>query len=817
MNIAQIKIISEKQIECIYLDEKYKLKELNIDNPKEIDIKEKDLVIIKDGNVLAKIEEIRPAILKFLSSSIFGEKTAEKIVDYYEEDFIKIMDLVSNNYESLEEVPGIGKKKAEGYSKKLLKLINGKHTYYEYDYLYIFLLSFEGIQKHHLTKLITRWKTEVLENLFLNPYEIVKTDGIGFKTADALAIALGWELNSENRLLEGINFAFESLIFGGGAGELKYPKDIDKKNLSNLSSAGHTFLLKDDVYTLCFSLLSKENWFPTKELIFDFIDKMEENGDLIYLGEYSKNENNLESYTIPSVLNMEKYIFEKLKEFNLKNEPILSATKLEAFIKSKEQQMNCQFSEKQKEALFLANEDPTIMVVGGYAGTGKTTATKAILSIFDTENVIGCALSGIAANKIRSSSGYEAKTIHSLLGISSKGTKYNEENKLNYEVIIVDESSMVDLITFYKLFKAIDFEKTKLIMLGDPGQLPPVGCGDVFKNIIDFEIINSQVVFDKVFRQNEDQVINIFAQEIRKGKVPSNYGLNFEDFNYKEHQPKNYWLTRKNLSESERKLWEKTHKEHILKTMNDTIRYYKKDLINLYESKKIFEFISYFQILSPTKVGLLGTENINEHAQFILNPILNGKKYFRSKKTFLYSKSNITFRVRDKVIHLKNQNMQILEPEDFKRAWGLKSMSQIQEYSREERVFNGQIGVIIYMAEKRTVTNFENIIPVYYPSENYVCLYKESDFNKSNIALGYAISIHKSQGSEFDKVLMPSTIAHYYLLSSNLLYTAVTRAKKKLIIAGEERAFASACKKKAEIKRNTVIELLSMKEKVNEV
>jgi exodeoxyribonuclease V alpha subunit len=441
---------------------------------------------------------------------------------------------------------------------------------------------------------------------------------------------------------------------------------------------------------------------------------------------------------------------------------------------------------------------------------------------FGKDAIVACALSGNASNRIKTVTGYQAFTIHSLLGWNGKYFEYNEENKLPFKLIVLDEASMVDLFLFYSLFKAIDFTKTKLFIIGDNAQLPPVGLGEVFNDILqNYEV--EKIILDKVFRQSEKQVINIFAQEIRKGKVPKGYKNKYEDFEFIVIEEKDYFKKIREFTDDEKqelrtninqKIYEQInslldeYNESILSFLQDAIieKTIYQDIIKLQEYSQ--RYISMLQIIAPQKKGITGTKELNKLAKSIINPDMSPFKN--------------GINVFDKVIHLENKNKYVVSLEDyFIFKQGVNSVSkedaelilekiidgeeEIKEMLNTQftRVFNGQTGIVL-----DTFIYEENkFLSVYYPLENYVTFYSDYEINQEILDLSYAFTIHKSQGSEYLNVIIPVSLSDSYMLNNKLLYTAVTRAKKKLYLIGETYAFSIGVKKKDETVRKTLLKL----------
>ena len=629
-----------------------------------------------------------------------------------------------------------------------------------------FLLPF-GVTNTTIKKIYNTYGVNGVDVVKENPYTLVEMRGVSFKKADDIALKIGIPENSSFRILSGIEFAIEDYF----------------------NSGGHTCIRLSEYFEKAKEIINTESFSLEKEVFSEKINTLKENEVLKSIG--------IDFITTYSFYKMEKYIYETLKELkNVKKGPLIH--NIDAYIKNKEDLLKIQLHEKQKDAITLVNSQYRCMYIAGYAGTGKSTSSKTSLDIyaetFGNSSVVGCALSGIAAKRIENVTGYKSFTIHTLLGYrGGSDFEFNEENKLDYSIIMLDEASMVDTFLFYKLLKAINFDRTALLIAGDPSQLKSVSPGDIFLNIIEKKLIYG-ITFEKVFRQSEEQMINVFATNfIRNGIVPENYRNDFEDFQFISHSFNSFQLKNSLTKEDYSKKVDENKNNitnsirHIAAQYLYTLNFWKED---------IWRYITEFQIITPMKNNLLGAEHLNGVLQDIFNPIAIGDEL---------DVFNKKFRFRDKVIHLKNENMYVLSKSDFKDKLNNNTLNEVfknEEQKAIRRVFNGQLGVIV------NINLDENIISVYYPNEDYIALYRSENFKQRNIDLAYAITIHKSQGSEYGNLIIPMTSSHFIMLNNNLLYTAITRAKNKLYIVGEPYAFEKGCKNKQDVKRNTVIEQL---------
>lgn len=716
----------------------------------------------------------------FLTKIVKGipRKSALEIIEKYGNKFEEI---VENTPEELLTISGIGKKKLENIIESFR---DNKHLKVLSDFLLphgVTPTTIRNIYRHY-EKNIAKGIAEIKKN----PYVLTRMKGMGFRKADEIAIKVGMELDSPHRIESGILFALQDFC----------------------SSGGHTFVTKDILLNKAKEALLIEATKPedkhfalTDELYFQTMTALEtkKNPPFVFI------ENNRDCISPYPLHLAETTILRKLKQYGNENRAplgILSYEELKNFISKAQIANGFEYDEMQKRAITLANSQPAIFFLYGLAGAGKTTVSKDILRLFSTkfgeENIICCALSGVASNRAKIVTGFKGSTIHALLGNQDGDWMFNEENKLSQKVIMLDEASMVDSYLFASLLRAIDFEKTTLMIVGDPFQLQSVGEGDVYRNIIDNSLAQG-VGLQKVHRQKEEQIINVFAtQYIRNGKLPDGVNEKYEDFDFRIVENAGYFAMKKDPEITELKLQEAREtvkhriKDEIVKVAKDHL--YVKDFF-ITDTKK---YISEFQVLSPMKKNILGTGTLNNAIQ----EVFNNHRYAENSIIRLPYKE---IRPRDKVIHLSNRDMGVSSMANFKLSHKGKDIAGLMKSDKimERRVLNGQIGVVVAILAE------EDIVCVYYPLESYVAYYKKDDFNGGVIDLAWAITLHKSQGSEYGVMVMPISMSHFIMLNNQLLYTGVTRAKNKLYLIGEQYALKYGCTNISDTQRNTVIGLLS--------
>ena len=428
-----------------------------------------------------------------------------------------------------------------------------------------------------------------------------------------------------------------------------------------------------------------------------------------------------------------------------------------------EKNIDIELSEKQKEAIKSINDNNVCIITGG-PGTGKTTIIKAIIELYKKHGMkpVLCAPTGRAAKRMTETTGEEAKTLHRLLelaGISDDTDNFNTDllvTPIDGDIIIVDEASIIDMFLMNYLVKAI-YKGTKLVLVGDTDQLPSVGPGSILKDIIDSNQVHT-ITLNQIFRQAAKSKIIVNAHRVNEGE-------NFIGGKIKKTQ----------IDEEQIDLLDdffyinETNQEKIQQTIISLC----KGRLKLYGD---YDFFNNIQIITPTKKGKLGTKELNVLLQNELNPVEEDKK----ERDF----GDIKFREQDRVMQTKNNYNILWEKEnerEFKKELG-------------NGIFNGELGIIekINKEEKTVKVRFD---------DGKVATYDNTDLDQLEHA--YAITVHKSQGSEFDVVILVASQSAPMLLTRNLIYTAMTRAKKLLIIIGPQNVVNYMIQNNTTRQRNT--------------
>ncbi len=633
------------------------------------------------------VEKLLPTgaaeILKYLSGRNvrgIGPVTALKIVNRFGDD---TFDVIEQHPEWLSDIPGISRKKAAEISEAFREQAGIRE-------LMVFCQNYIGSTS--ISHIYEKWGSRAVGVIRENPYILCEeTDTIGFDRADAIARNLGFPADAPERLAAGINYI------------LRY----------NASVNGHVCL-------------------PIDRLVEAASEELGTDGETVRKTVVEQTAaGRLGSYTVDGT----EYVF--AREYGEDEDavarrmialdasaPEVSADNIDRLIDRAENEFAIRYSKDQRQAIFEAFCRGVLIVTGG-PGTGKTTLIRALLRIF---GMLGhkCALAaptGRAAKKMSEATQEEAKTIHRMLEmekVSDLRPRFNrtEANPLDENVIVIDEASMIDLPLMAALLRAIRIG-SRLILIGDAGQLPSVGCGNVLADLISSGAF-STVCLNRIFRQEEGSLIIENAHRIHAGELPK-LARDASDFFFL-HRP---------------------DEEDIPGTVVDLIN----DRLPRTYTDAIREQI---QVITPSRRGKAGTIQLNALLQNCLNPPDRKKKEFRFR--------DFLFREGDKIMQIKN---------NYETEWKKDGCDGVG-------VFNGDIGVIrsIDPANEEMTLDFDGRISVYHREQ-----FEELEH-------AYAITVHKSQGSEYPVVLMPVYYCGTMLQSRNLLYTAVTRAKKMAILVG---------------------------------
>lgn len=632
-----------------------------------------------DIKVLHVVEPTSVAgIESFLASGAvkgIGKAFAKRIVDRFGVDTLTVLNEAP---ERLAEVKGISPKKAAAIGESYSELS-------ELRELMLFLES-HGVSSNYATKLQQAYGNTAIKRIQENPYNLaMDIDGIGFKTADRIAMAMGIPRDSEERLIAGLSYA---LTQSGLAGHTCVPEELLVKETAR------ALMVETEPVQDVFNSLMQKNLLRTEEV----------GGLRLVYAEY--------------LYRAEVQTAKRLLTLRDQAKPI-ERVNADEVIAAWEREAHIVLAEEQRQAIFASLENGVLVLTGG-PGTGKTTVVRGIINVLEKGGcrILLAAPTGRAARRLSESSQREAKTVHRLLEYTLTGGGFffnkNDSDPLDAEAIIVDEASMLDINLMYNLLKAVP-GGCRLILVGDVDQLPSVGPGSVLKDIIRS---NSMPVvrLENVFRQAEVSTIVRNAHSINRGQMPE--FVNDGDFCLKEF-----------VSEPEAA-------EFVANTYAR--------LANMYDWREV-------QVLTPMHKNPCGVQNLNKLMQQYLNPPSGLKQEVAIP-------GGCVLRAGDKVMQIRN--------------------------NYEKDVFNGDIGLVDDVAGKMVRVRFPER-----PEGEYV-LYEGNEVE--DLQLAYAMSVHKSQGSEYPYVILCMVQSHYIMLQRNLLYTAVTRAKEQVLVVGNRKAVWTA-------------------------
>ena len=642
-------------------------------------------------------------IERYLSSGLIkgiGPATARLIVQEFGKETLTI---IGEHPERLTEIAGIGKKRAAQIAQSFQEQYATRQTM-------VFLQSY-GVSPSLAVKISKVYGARAQEKLRQNPYCMVEDiEGVGFLTADRIALSMGIAPDSPDRLSAGLIYALQDASV----------------------SAGHTYLPAEELLQTAGKLLR-----VNPELLQTHLS-----GLLISRRLRSHILDGIEGVFLPQMWQAETEIARRLRDLQSAVQTVMTST-IPGRIRGFEKENGIRFSDTQRKAISMAVQQGLLVITGG-PGTGKTTIINCILSLLDRESVLLAAPTGRAAKRMSEATGHEASTLHRLLEYGGESGDFtrDEENPLDCTCLIVDEMSMVDVFLMRAFLRAVP-QGTRLILVGDADQLPSVGAGNVLGDILKSGAIPS-IRLTEIFRQAESSLIVRNAHAINRGEMPilNQKGGNF----FFERKP---------------------YGEDAARTIIDLCA---RRLPGFLRSGDPMRDI---QVLSPTKKGACGVIALNAMLQAALNPPAP------DKKEIAYGEK--LFRKGDKVMHVKN-NYQ-LEWENVNGGEG-------------QGVFNGDMGTVLAVDDEDkelTVLFDDDRMAVY----EYALL--------EELELAYCLSVHKSQGSEFTCVVMPAVGGPPMLLTRNLFYTALTRAKQLVVLVGREDAVADMVRNNHIARRYTAL------------
>jgi exodeoxyribonuclease V alpha subunit len=675
------------------LDENYIFYGELVDHPKyglQYQVTESKLIMPEDED----------GIIIFLSSDLFkgiGEKLAKQIVKTLGKN---CLEEILKNPSCLDTIPKLTEKKKTIILQTLNEYASSHQT--------IVYLTDLGFSMKDAMTIYNYYKANSIKKLEENPYQMIEeVEEISFLKIDKLYQKLNIEKENKKRIKACIFYEMKELLFINGDTYL-YLDEIKKKTETYLG----------------FQIEIEQFLNYIDELILE--DKIVKEEDKYYTKEI---------YEAEEIIVRKMYTLNHHENTKIKN--------LEKEIAALEELEQIKYNDKQKEAIKKSLENNVVIITGG-PGTGKTTIINAIVSlyskIYKKENnlllsdLALLAPTGRASKRMSQATTLPASTIHRFLKWDKDTNTFmvNEENKDLSKLIIVDEVSMLDTELMASLLKGLTND-IKFILVGDYNQLPSVGPGNVLKDLIDSETIET-IHLDLLYRQSEESYIPVLAEEIKKNDLNPHFTEKKDDYLFLE-----------------------CSKDYIVPAI-------KKLCIQLvekgYDEKRV-------ALLAPMYAGVNGIDHLNKELQEIFNPRSEDKKEIKV--------GDVIYREHDKILQLANMP--------------------------DENVFNGDIGFIEYiidanksMSKKPEIyVNFDGTTVKYLPKDMI------------NIKHGFIMSIHKSQGSEFELVLMPVCRSYYRMLYRKLIYTGITRAKQKLILVGDKDAFLYAVSNTNEKERKTTL------------
>lgn len=626
----------------------------------------------------ASIEGIK----KYLGSGLIkgiGRTYAKRIVEKFGAETLNI---IEKDPKKLLEVPGLGKKR--------LELITDRWSEQRLVREVMIFLQSNGVSPAYAQKIYKIYGEKSIEKVQQNPYHLARDiRGIGFKTADTIARTMGIDKESPYRIEAGIEHLILEL---SGEGHVCFPKEEFIKFAETILETNQANIEN------CIAALENEKRIEIMDLI---------------------HEGKVTPFLWSKLLFMAEIgIARELKRLRDGSCALRNVDTAKA-LDWVENRLNIKLAPHQKEAVVTALQSKVLIITGG-PGTGKSTITNAIMAITEqlSTKILLAAPTGRAAKRMTEITGRKASTIHSLLefDFSTFGFKRKRDNPLECDLLIVDESSMIDTSLMWSLLKAVP-DSARLILVGDINQLPSVGPGNVLKDIIGSKSLPVSMLTE-IFRQAAGSRIIVNAHKINRGDFPDIRNLSDSDFYFIDAQTPEQVL------------------DHIVRLVSQRL-----------PMKYKYNPIEDIQVLAPMKKGIIGTENLNRVLQEALNPNQES-----------VTKWGIKFSLNDKVMQLRN--------------------------NYKKNVFNGDVGRIV------SIDQDEQMLTIAF--DDLLVEYEFDDLDE--VALAYAVTTHKYQGSERKCVVIPVHTTHFKLLHRNLLYTAVTRGKQLVVLVGMTKALFLAVK-----------------------
>ena len=727
---------------------------------------------------IEKYETILPAnvvgLRKYLGSGLIkgiGPKMAALIVRKFGMD---TMDIIENEPDKLVRVPGIGRKRVE-----IIK--EAWEAQREIKNVMLFLQSHD-VSTAHAAKIYKTYGNDAIPIVTENPYQLADDIyGIGFVTADTIAQKLGMDKDAPQRVEAGIKYVLSQKADDGHVFQHR-PELIEacqtmlEQEPEAIEKGLHALVEKEEIINPSFTdLMSSDTQIGIGETQDDYgisnqpsVSMGFHQQELPDVHQTSAPESRQPTADSHSAIYLAPFYYAELGVANQFSRLLAygdgqdlgptktdtSSANIDGLLAQLENEMRIHFAPQQREAIHTAMTARAMILTGG-PGTGKTTTTVGMIRLFAAQGrrITLTAPTGRAAKRLSETTSGEAKTIHRLLEFSPQinSFKRNRQNPLDTDVVIVDETSMVDLVLMNRLMQAIR-PSTTVILIGDTDQLPSVGAGNVLKALIESRKI-PVIELTEIFRQAQESMIVTNAHLINKGDYPELTGEADRNFFFIEEEDP----------------------EEITELICSLIA----DRLPQHYN---YHPIDDIQLLSPMRRGTLGTENLNKRLQEVLNagytapathPLEKARFGARPyKQTSRFGDQSATaggFRVGDKVMQIRNN----------------------YDYD----VFNGDIGRVV------AIERLDKKVHIQYPDKQVA--YDTADLGE--LVLAYATTIHKAQGSEYPAVVIPLHTQHYLMLQRNLLYTGITRAKERVVVVGTKKALGICIRNNQVMQRNSYL------------
>ncbi len=737
---------------------------------------------------IEKYETILPAnvvgLRKYLGSGLIkgiGPKMATLIVRKFGMD---TMDVIENEPEKLARVPGIGRKRVQ-----IIK--EAWEAQREIKNVMLFLQSHD-VSTAHAAKIYKTYGNDAIPIVTEDPYRLADDIyGIGFVTADTIAQKLGIDKDAPQRVQAGIKYVLSQKADDGhvfqrraelieacqtileqeteaveqGISVLVEEKEIINPSFTDLASSDEQTSVSEaqDAYEISNQqpAASKEKGISDAHQeppLTDNRQPITNNHSAIYLAPFYYAE-----------LGVANQFLRLLASDQGKPSTVPLLPNSTPSLTQLEREMGIRFALQQREAIHTAMTTRALILTGG-PGTGKTTTVVGMIRLFGAEGrrITLTAPTGRAVKRLSETTGSEAKTIHRLLEFSPQinGFKRNRQNPLDTDVVIVDETSMVDLVLMNRLMQAIR-PTTTVILIGDTDQLPSVGAGNVLRELIDSQRI-SVIQLTEIFRQAQESMIVTNAHRINKGDFPELTGDTDRNFFFMEEEDP------------------EAITELICSIIADRLpRHYD------------YHPVDDIQLLCPMRRGTLGTENLNKRLQEVLNPEYAAPvSHPLEKSRFSEARHHDD---RDRVTSEGVRTYKRMsEPADRSQtAGGFRIGDKVMQVRNnyDYDVFNGDIGRVV------AIEHIDKKVYIQFPDKQVA--YDTADLGE--LVLAYATTIHKAQGSEYPAVVIPLHTQHYLMLQRNLLYTGITRAKERVVIVGTKRALGICIRNNQVMQRNSYL------------